>query len=372
MASIWARLAELPEPRTGNARRHKLLDILTIALVASICGAESCVDIADFARDREALFREFLELPGGPPSHDTFSRLFRLLDPAAFAGCFAAFLDDLGADGAGVLAIDGKTLRRSFDRAAGRSALHVVTAFAAGARLVVGQVAAGDKESEIVAARSLLGLIDLNGMVVTGDALHCQGETARLIRERGGDWLFALKANRPVQYAEAEAFFTDPANQTNGEHTTTDGHNGGRIEVRRHVVTHDIGWMRSDRRHPDEAPMPGLAMLGMVEATVTRQGKTSLQRRFYLSSVAMDAARFATAVRAHWRIENSLHWVLDVGFDEDRARNRCDHGPENLAILRKLALNVLRKARPDISIRRKRKRSGWSDEFARTVLGQMR
>lgn len=372
MGSIWTRLSAVPEPRKGNARRHKLLDILTIALVGSICGAESCVDIADFGRDREVLFREFLELPGGMPSHDTFSRLFRLLDPAAFAGCFAAFLDDLGEAGAGVLAIDGKTLRRSFDRAAGRSALHVVTAFAAGARLVVGQVAAGDKESEIMAARTLLGLIDLKGMLVTGDALHCQGETARLVRERGGDWLFALKANRPVQYGEAEAFFADPANRTDGEHTTRDGCNGGRIEVRRHVVTQDIGWMLSDRRHPDEATMPGVAMLAMVEATVTRQGSTTVQRRFYLSSVAMDAARFAAAVRAHWRIENSLHWVLDVTFDEDRARNRCDHGPENLTILRKLALNVLRKARPDISIRRKRKRSGWSDQFARTVLGQMR
>jgi predicted transposase YbfD/YdcC len=372
MASIWASLAALPEPRRGNARRHKLLDILTMALVATICGAESCVDIADFARDRETLFREFLDLPGGMPSHDTYSRLFRLLDPAAFAGCFAAFLDDLGGHGAGVLAIDGKTLRRSFDWAAGRSALHVVTAFAAGARLVVGQVAAGDKESEIVAARTLLGLLDLKGMLVTGDAPHCQGETARLVRERGDDWLFALKANRPVQYAEAQAFFADPAHRTDGEHTTTDGHSGGRIEVRRHVVTHDIDWMLSARRHPDEAPMPGLAMLGMVEAEVTRQGKTSIQRRYYLSSVAMDAVRFAEAARAHWRIENSLHWVLDVGFDEDRARNRCDHGPENLAIPRKLALNVLRQARPDISIRRKRKRSGWSDEVARTVLGQMR
>lgn len=204
-----------------------------MSLVATICGAETCVDIAAFARDREALFREFLDLPGGMPSHDTYSRLFRLLDPEAFAGCFAAFLDDLGDDGAGVLAIDGKTLRRSFDRAAGRSALHVVTAFAADARLVVGQIAAGDKESEIVAARTLLGLLDLNGMLVTGDALHCQGETARLVRERGGEWLFALKANRPLQYAEAQALFADPANPTSGEHTTTDGHNGGRIEVRR-------------------------------------------------------------------------------------------------------------------------------------------
>ena len=143
MASVWSSLSNIPDPRTGNAQRHKLLDVLTIALVASICGAESCVDFADFARDREALFREFLELPGGPPSHDTFSRVFRLLDPAAFGSCFAAFLDDLGAEGTGVLAIDGKTLRRSHDRAAGKSALHVVTAFATDARIVIGAVASG-------------------------------------------------------------------------------------------------------------------------------------------------------------------------------------------------------------------------------------
>jgi predicted transposase YbfD/YdcC len=371
MASVWSSLATLPDPRTGNAQRHKLLDLLTIALVASICGAESCVDFADFARDREPLFREFLELPGGLPSHDTFSRVFRLLDPTAFATCFASFLEALGADGTGVVAIDGKTMRRSFDGAAGRSALHVVTAFAAGARITIGQVAAGEKESEITAARTLLGLIDLNGVLVTGDALHCQGETARLIEERGGKWLFTLKANRPVRHAEVKAWFADPRNTPHGEYTTTDADNG-RIEVRRHVVTHDIDWMLSDRRHPDEAVMPGLAMIGMVEATVTRGGETTTIRRFYLSSTAMGAVTFAAAVRAHWRIENCLHWVLDVGFDEDRARNRCDHGPENLTILRKLALNVLRSARPDISIRRKRKRSGWSDAFARSVLGQMR
>src|SRR3954468_13798755 len=166
MLSIWSSFAELPDPRSGNARRHKLLDILTIALTASICGAESCVDFADFARDREDLFREFLELPGGVPSHDTFSRLFRLLDPAAFATCFASFLDNLGQDGTGGVAIDGKTMRRSFDRPAGKSALHVVTAFAAGARMTIAQVGAGNKESKTAAARSLLGLIDLTGALV--------------------------------------------------------------------------------------------------------------------------------------------------------------------------------------------------------------
>jgi len=369
--SIWASFAEMPDPRTGNAQRHNLLDVLTIALTATICGAESCVDFADFARDREALFRNFLALPGGLPSHDTFSRLFRLLDPAVFAACFARFLDGLGSAGPGVVAIDGKTLRRSFDRAAGQSPLHVVTAFAAEARVVIGQVAAGDKESEIMAARSLLGVLDLSGTLVTGDALHCQSGTARLIEQRGGKWLFTLKDNRPAQRAEVETWFADPLNHSHSEHLTTDAEHG-RIEVRRHVVCHDVGWLRSDRRQPNETMLPGLAMIGMVEATVTRDGRTSTLRRFYLSSAQLHAANFAAAVRAHWRIENSLHWVLDVGFDEDRARNRCDHGPENLAILRKLALNVLRSARHDISIRRKRKRSGWSDEFARSILGQMR
>ncbi|MCK8788047.1 ISAs1 family transposase [Roseomonas sp. NAR14] len=369
--SPWLAFEALPDPRCGNARRHNLLDMLVIALTAAVCGAESCVDFADFGRDREALFREFLELPGGPPSHDTYSRLFRLLDPAAFADCFAAFLDDLGKDGPGVLAIDGKTLRRSFDRAARRSALHVVTAFAAEARVVVGQVAAGTRESEITAARQLLGLLDLDGVLVTGDALHCQGGTARLIREKGGDWLFALKDNRPSQRAEVAAWFADPLNRPDGEHVTFDaGH--GRLEQRRHRVSHDIGWLLSERRYPGEAALQGLAMIGEVEARVTRDGLTSTTRRLYLASARLDAAAFARAVRAHWAIENSLHWVLDVGFDEDRARHRRDNAPENLAILRKLTLNLLQRTRPGISIRRKRLRAGWSDDFARSVIGQMR
>lgn len=280
MASIWSSFADLPDPRTGNAQRHNLLDLLTIALTATIYGAESCVDFADFARDREALFRDFLDLSGGLPSHDTFSRLFRLLDLVAFAGCFAQFLDGLGEGGPGVIAIDGETMRRSFDRAAKRSALHVVTAFAADTRMVIGQVAAGDKESEIIAARTLLGLLDLKGSLVTGDALHCQGETARLVTERGGDWLFTLKGNRPVQHKEAATWFADPRAQPEPEHLTTDA-DDGRIEVRRHVVSHSIDWMLSDRRHPDEAWLPGLGMIGMVEATVTRDGRTSSEQSFY-------------------------------------------------------------------------------------------
>jgi predicted transposase YbfD/YdcC len=362
----------LPDPRTGNARRHALLEVLTIALTASVCGAESCVDFALFARDRRALFEEFLELPGGLPSHDTFSRIFRLLDPAAFSRCFQQFLDHLGEDGRGVLAIDGKTLRRSFDRAAGRSALHVVTAFAAGARMVVGQRAVADGENEIVAARALLELFDLKGVLVTGDALHAQAETARTILDRGGDWLFPLKDNRPALRAEVARYFDDPATAPTDAHVTTDA-NHGRVEVRRHRVSHDVAWLASDRRFPDEATLPGLKTLGQIERTVTTpDGKTTTTRTLYLSSATLNARTLAKAARDHWSIEAAVHWVLDTSFDEDRARNRKDHGPENLATLRKLALNVVRAAKNDDSIRLRRKRAGWSDDYARTILGQMR
>jgi hypothetical protein len=198
----------------------------------AVCGAESCVDFAEFAEDREGLLREFLCLENGLPSHDTFSRVFRLLDPAAFGRVFEAFLDDLGADGAGVLAIDGKTLRRSFDRAAGRSALHVVTVFGSHARLSIGQRAVGCGDSEITAARALLATLTLDGALVTGDALHAQSATAQLILDRGGDYLFALKANRPAMLREIAAFFDDPPEPQEVFETTNADH--GRIEVRRH------------------------------------------------------------------------------------------------------------------------------------------
>jgi predicted transposase YbfD/YdcC len=362
--------AEVGDPRTGNAVRHDLLEVLSIALTAAICGAETCVDFADFAVDREALFRSFLKLENGLPSHDTFSRLFRLIDPARFSTCFGRFVERLGDRGQGVLAIDGKTLRRSFDKAAGGSPLHVVSAFACERRLVIGQASVGEGANEITAARDLLELLDLTGMLVTGDAIHCQTQTAKLITQRGGDWLFALKDNRPAMRAAVAAFFDDPQEALD-EHATTDADHG-RIEVRTHRVAHDVGWLFSDRRYAGEPVLPGLATIAMVDAVVTCEGRTSTSRRFYVSSAKLTAQAFAHAVRAHWRIENSLHWVLDTAFDEDRARNRKDHGPENLAILRKLALNVLQSSRRDISVRRKRKRSGWSDEFARSIIGQMR
>lgn len=365
----------LPDPRRGNAQRHNLLEVLTMALTAAICGAETCCDFADFAVDREGLFREFLRLENGVPSHDTFSRIFRLLDPAAFSSCFGRFLADLGDAGAGVVAIDGKTMRRSFDTAAGRSPLAVVTAFASSTQTVIGQASfrTGEGGSEILAARALLECLDLTGQLVTADALHCQNETAQLILDRGGDYLLRLKGNRPALHAAVVAYFADPEVLSGLASTETTDADHGRLEERRAFVSHDLDWLKGPKRSCSEpVEMPRLACLGMIEATVTRNGKTTTARHYHLSSRALSVEEYLAAARSHWSIENGLHWVLDMTFDEDRARSRKDHAPENLATLRKLALNVLRTARPDISIRRKRKRSGWSNNFARTILGQMR
>ena len=276
----------------------------------------------------------------------------------------------LGAVGAGVVAIDGKTMRRSFDTAADQSPLHVVTAFACERRLVLAQAVMAGKENEILAARTVLEMFDIKGMLVTADALHCNAKTAQLIVDRGGDYLIALKGNRPAMFADVQRLFA-ASPEPMAAHVTIDN-NHGRLETRRHQVCHDVAWLTPTRYESDDASLPGLAMIGMIEATVERAGKTSCERRYYVCSRQLDPQAFAEAARAHWKIENSLHWVLEVCFDEDRARNRRDHGPENLTTLRKLALNVLQSARPGISIRRKRKRSGWSDEFARSVLGQMR
>jgi len=365
----------LPDPRTGNAKRHDLLEVLTIALTASICGAESCSDFADFAVDREDLFREFLRLENGVPSHDTFSRIFRLLDPQAFAACFGRFVEALGRAGEGVIAIDGKTLRRSFDDAARSNPLAVVTAFASASRLVVGQQSfrAGEGDSEVLAARALLGCLDLTGQLVTADALHCQNETARLILERGGDYLLRLKANRPALHEMVAGSFANAEVRAGLESVETTNADHGRIETRRAYVSHDLSWLRGAKSSCAEPVLlPGMACLGMVESTVERNGKRTVTRHYHVSSRPLEAREYLEAARAHWSIENGLHWVLDVTFDEDRARNRKDHGPENLATLRKLALNLLNRARPAISVRRKRKRSGWSNDFARSILGQMR
>jgi predicted transposase YbfD/YdcC len=361
MERFRACFAELVDPRSGNAQRHELDEILMIALVATLCGAETCVDMALFGRSKEALLHRFLRLPGGVPSHDTFSRIFRLLDPVAFEACFARYVAALAERVEGVVALDGKTARRSFDRRGGRGPLHLISAWACEARLVLGQLRVDDKSNEIPAVPNLLAMLALDGCIVTADAMHCQSETARAIVERGGDYVLALKANQPALLDDVRLLLDDSEAPADDAATTIDGDHG-RIETRRAEVHHDVAWLAEAHQ------FPGLEAVGKVTAAREQDGATTTATRYYLLSQPLSATRFLEVVRAHWQIENALHWVLDVVMDEDQARARKDHAPENLARLRRFALNILRANKDQGSTRGKLKRAGWDDAFLLKIL----
>ena len=301
-------------------------------------------------------------LEHGIPSHDTFSRLFRLLDPAAFRTWFIAFMQRFAETCEGVVALDGKTLRRSFDRASAASPLHLVSAWAADQRLVLGQLAVGDKSNEIVAVPKLLELLSLKGMIITADALNCQRQIAAQVIEPGGDYALALKGNQPALLDDVRRFLDDPETPLRTASETDAGH--GRIETRTASLSGDIAWLQ------DSHAWPGLAAVGKVTAMRQIDGKTRTQTRYYLLSQAVDPARFNAIVRGHWSIENSLHWVLDVIMDEDQLRNRKDHGPENLALLRRLALNLAKLEPSKGSMRGKLKRAAWDTTFLGNLLAQ--
>lgn len=363
MERFRACFDDLVDPRSGNAQRHDLLEILLIALSATLCGAETCVDMALFGRAKEPFLRRFLQLPGGIPSHDTFSRIFRLLDPDGFEASFGRFVAAFGAQVGPnqVVAVDGKTARRSFDRQGGRRPLHLVSAWAVEQRLVLGQLEVAGDSNEIEALPELLALLALDGRIVTADAMHCQKATARAILDRGGDYCLALKGNQPALFEDVRLWLDDPATAIDDACQTVDGDHG-RIETRRVVVAHDVAWLA------DSHGFPGLAAVAKVTATREIDAESTSASRHYLLSKPLDASRLAEVVRSHWHIENRLHWVLDVVMDEDRGRARKDHAPENLARLRRLALNLLR-ANPDQgSTRGKLKRAGWDDAFLLTIL----
>jgi predicted transposase YbfD/YdcC len=351
----------LEDPREANAR-HDLHEILMIALCTVLCGGEDCSDMALFGRAKEPFLRQFLRLRHGIPSHDTFSRVFRLLDPAQFHACFVTFMRRFAAPLAGVVAVDGKTLRRSFDRAAGRSPLHLVSAWAVEQRLVLGQIAVDDKSNEITAVPQLLRMLSLEGMIVTADALNCQRDIAAQAVGQGGDYVLALKGNQGTLFDDVRLFLEDAAVPLETAETTDGDH--GRIEVRRAALTTDIAWLQ------EQHDWPGLTAIGKVTATRETKAGTSRETRYFLMSQAFAPARFGAIVRSHWGIENGLHWVLDVTMNEDRMRNRKDHGPENLALLRRLALNLAKIEPSKGSMKGKLKRAGWNDAYLAALLGQ--
>jgi predicted transposase YbfD/YdcC len=364
MEEFAAVFEALDDPRTGNAKRHLLLEILLIALCTLLSGGASCADMALFGRAKRAFLAEFLTLRHGVPSHDTFSRVFRLLDPVKFGACFTAFMRRFAATcQGGVVALDGKTLRRSFDRASGASPLHLVSAWACEQRLVLGQLAVDGKSNEITAVPRLLALLALKGTLVTADALNCQRAIAAQIREQGGSYVLALKGNQGTLHDDVRTFLDDPATPVACPTETDAGH--GRIEIRHARVSRDVAWLQ------EHHAWPGLGALGRVVARrEVVGGKTAVETRYYLLSTALSPDRFNQVVRMHWGIENGLPWVLDVVLNEDGARNRKDHGPENLALLRRLALNLAKLEPSQGSMRGKLKRAGWDDAFLTRRLAQ--
>ncbi len=354
--------SDLEDPRDSNAR-HNLHEILVIALCTMLCGGQDCTDMALFGRAKEPFLRQFLRLRHGIPSHDTFSRVFRLLDPVQFHGCFLGFMQRFAESTRGVPAIDGKTLRHSFDRAAGSSALHLIAAWAADQRLVLGQLAIYGKSNEITAIPKLLEMHTLKGTIVTIDAMGCHREIARQIVDQGGDYLLALKGNQTTLHADVALFLDDP--EVLGDSSDSDvdaGH--GRIETRNAMVSSDIAWLQ------DQHGWPGLAAIGKIQRSREIGDKTTSETVYYLLSTKLSAKRFNQAARGHWGIENSLHWVLDVTMNEDQTRNRKDHGPGNLAMLRRMAMNLARLEPSKGSMKGKLKRAGWSNDHLAQLLAQ--
>jgi predicted transposase YbfD/YdcC len=361
MEGFAACFADLEDPRDDNAR-HDLLEILVIALCTMLCGGEDCSDMALFGRAKEPFLRGFLRLGHGIPSHDTFSRVFRLLDPEQFGSCFVAFMRQF-ARASGVIALDGKTVRRSFDRASGKSPLHLVSAWAADQRLVLGQLAVDDKSNEITAVPKLLEMLMLKGTLVTADALNCQRAIAEQVVAQGGDYVLALKGNQGTLHDDVRLFLDDRQRLARPRHTTVEGDHG-RIETRTSEVVSDITWLQEHHQ------WPGLAAIGKITRHREIAGKTATETAYYLLSTPLSAERFAQAARDHWGIENGLHWVLDVTMNEDQARNRADNGPQNLALLRRLALNLAKLEPSKGSIKGKIKRAGWDDTFLLALLAQ--
>jgi predicted transposase YbfD/YdcC len=363
---------DLPDSRQPGKVVYPLDEVLLFCLLAVLGGAETFVDIARFGEKKINLLRRFRPFRDGTPSHDHLGDIFATLDAGQFQRCFVAWVAALTGTPADVVAIDGKTLRRSYQKKGAKAPIHMVSAFAARQRLVLGQVKVADKSNEIVAIPALLAMMAIEGSIVTIDAMGCQREIAQQILDQKADYVLALKGNQGTLREDVEVFAAEQKangfkNTKVSRHQTVDGDHG-RIETRTYTAIHDVAWLQE--RHD----WPGLQGVVMVESVREIPGsspgtdKIERETRFYITSLVWLAIQLGPVIRSHWAVENSLHWVMDMIFRDDECRIRTDHAPANFTTLRHMALNLIRKAPGKDSLRLKRKVAAWDDDFLASLI----
>ena len=341
-----------------------------MVVCGTIASGDDYEDIVDWGKGHLTFLRGFAEFHYGIPCVDWLRTVMNRIDPDLFKACFSSWVAECWPDKLGLVAIDGKTSRRSHNRKTGQKALHLVSAFATNSRLVLGQEAVDEKSNEITAIPALLERLDVEGALVSIDAMGCNPNVAHSILDAKADYLLAVKDNQPTLHADIESYF-ETAPSAEIERIETVGKEHGRIEVRTHKVSHVADWYAAQRSYPGAPRIPKITTIAIIESHIERGNKTETERRSYISSRALSAAAFADAARSHWAIENNLHWTLDVTFNEDQSRLRTGHGAKNMAVVRHFALNLVRQIADKRSIKRRRKRASWDPQYLLAILGPL-
>jgi len=374
LRALLDHFAIIDDPREQWRVAHPLPEVLLLVVCATIADCDDFEGIAAWGEAHLEFLRRFLPYHHGIPGARWLNVLMNRIDPGLFAAAFTSWVQESWPDRVDLVAIDGKTSRRSHDRNSDKPPLHLVSAFATTSRLVLGQEAVADGSNEITAIPILIERLaaddGLNGALISIDAIATNPTVATAIRAANADYLLAVKANQPTLRAEIESFFADaPAESIQTIVDVDKGH--GRIEQRTVTVAHEVGWLDGERRFPGELRLPGVATIVRVASRAELKDRGRFETRFYVSSAALSAKRAAAAVRSHWAIENSLHWVLDVTFGDDQSRLRTGHGAKNMAIIRHFAINLVRAAKDKRSVRLRRKCATWSPDYLASILGHL-